>query len=161
MTPACRCQGCGALLPTPDAVCPRCDAELSAAPAPAGPFICPHCQQGFASLAQVQWPPHVPWWRPTTMLLACPHCSTPLRDRYMAQPPGWLLLAAIAGALASQLFTTGWTRFALGLTSIGAFYAPLAWAAWRHRHHRGDPHRYIVGVTRVLAQGNDRLRKPG
>lgn len=155
------CQGCGAALPSPDAVCPRCEAELSAAPAPAGPFVCPHCQGGFAQLVQAPWPPQVPWWKPTTMRLQCPHCSTPLRDRHVRPPPGWLIGAAIAGALASQLFTTGWTRLALGLLILGVVYAPLGWALWRHRRHRHDPHRFVEGSTRFWAQGHDRLRRPG
>lgn len=157
----CRCEGCGAALPKDDAVCPRCEAELAAAAVPAGRFICPHCNGRFDQLAQAPWPPQVPWWRPTTMRLQCPHCSTPLRDRHITPPPGWLVGAAIAGAIASQLFTTGWVRLALGLLIIGIVYAPLAWAAWRHREHRHDPHRYVVGLTRYWAQGNDRRRKPG
>lgn len=157
---ACRCQGCGDVLPRLDAVCARCEAELAAAE-PVGRFLCPHCQGRFTQLAQVRWPPHVPWWRPTTMRLQCPHCSTPLRDRYLPSTPGWLVLSAIAGAIASQLFTTGWTRFALGLLCIGAANAPLAWSAWCHRRHRDDAHRYILGLSRSWEQGNDRLRKPG
>jgi hypothetical protein len=160
MSAACRCQGCGDLLPQPDAICPRCDAALSTPPADTGRFVCPHCQGRFSQLAEVPWPPQVPWWRPTTLQLQCPHCHTPLRDRFASPPSRWLVAFAIAAAVASQLYTTGWTRLLLGLAILGAVYAPLAWAVWRHRAHRNDPHRFVPGTTRLWAQGNDRLRRP-
>jgi hypothetical protein len=157
---ACRCDSCSALLPSADAVCPRCEAELAAPVAPVGRFVCPHCAGRFEQLAQVAWPPNVPWWRPTTMRLQCPHCSTPLRDRHLPHIPGWIVAAVLVGAVASQLFTSGRTRLILAVLALGAVYGPLAWMAWRHRHQRNDPDRYIVGVTRFWAQGNDRLRRP-
>ena len=166
-TGACRCEGCGGALPSADAVCARCEAELSP-PAPAGRYVCPQCQGRFSALAQVLWPPQVAWWRPTTLRLQCPHCSTPLRDRHLSPPVGWRVAAVIVGALASQLFLTGWPRLLLGLALIGVLYAPLARAAWRHRRDGADPHRYIVGSTHFWARGDDaltraadRLRDPG
>lgn len=164
-----RCEGCGASLPAPDAVCGHCEAELAREP-PGAParYICPQCHGRFAALAPVAWPPKVPWWRPTTLRLQCPRCDTPLRDRHARPLPGWGVFAVIAVAVGSQLFTTGWTRMLLGLSLVGLLYAPLVLAAWRGRRDATHPHRYVVGSTRVWAQGNDdlaravdRMRHPG
>jgi len=159
MSDAMQCQGCGEMLPSPDAICTRCEAELAEPSAPVGRYVCAHCQTSFAAPAAAPWPPKVPWWRPTTMRLQCPHCDTPLRDRHALQPPGWLVAAAIAWVVAAQLFTTGWTRLLLGLPVVIALYAPLLRAAWKSRQNAADPHRYVVGTTRFWAQGNDELRR--
>jgi uncharacterized paraquat-inducible protein A len=115
---------------------------------PRADAICPRCD------AALSTPPA------QTGRFVCPHCHTPLRDRFASLPPRWLVAVAIAAAVASQLFTTGWTRLLLGLAILGTVYAPLAWTAWRHRAHRHDPHRFVPGTTRLWAQGNDRLRRP-
>jgi hypothetical protein len=160
MTAVTPCEGCGQPLPSPDAVCARCEAELTAELSrPTGKYACPQCHGNFAALALVPWPPKVPWWRPTTMRLQCPHCATPLRDRHALQPPGWLVAAAIAWAFAVQLFTTGWPRLLLGLPVVIALSAPLLRAAWKSRRNAADPHRYVIGTTRFWAQGNDDLRR--
>lgn len=158
--PTLRCQGCGALLPTPEAVCGRCEAELSAeAHSPPGKYICPHCHERIAGLVQVPWPPHVAWWRPTTMRLQCPRCDTPLRDRHAVQLPGWLMAVVIVAALGVQLFTTGWLRPVLGFTLLGVVYAPLLAAALKIRKDFDNPHRFVEGSSRFWAQGNDQLQR--
>lgn len=155
-----RCQGCGAPLPSIDAICARCEAELTAEPpSPPAKYICPQCQEPIAAPVQLLWPPKVPWWQPTTMRLQCPHCATPLRDRHALQPPGWLVAAAIALVIGLQLFTTGWTRMLLGLPVVIALCAPLIRAVWKRRQNAADPHRYVKGTTRFWAQGNDDLRR--
>ncbi|WP_457420115.1 hypothetical protein [Roseateles sp. P5_E7] len=154
-----QCQGCGQTLRSPDAVCSRCEAELAEPPAPPGRHICPQCHANFAALAQVPWPPKVPWWRPTTMRLQCPHCDAPLRDRHAVQPPGWLVAVVIAWVFVVQLFTMGWTRMLLGLPVVIALYGPLIRAAWKSRQNAADPHRYVVGTTRFWAQGNEKLER--
>lgn len=156
----CRCDGCGALLPSLDAVCSRCDAELAPPAAPVGRFVCPQCRGRFEQLSHVPWPRRVPWWRPTTISLQCPHCSTPLRDRFRPHIPGWIVAAAMVAVVASQLYMPGRARVVMGLLIVTAVYAPLAWSAWRHRHQRNDPDRYIVGPTRSWARDNEHLRRP-
>jgi len=155
---ALQCQGCGAALASPDAVCARCEAELTTA-APPGKYICPHCQQRFAALAQVPWPPKLPWWRPTTLRLQCPHCETPLRDRHAIQLPGWLIVAAIVTICCVQLFATGWIKLVLGFPLLATLYAPLIWASLRVRKDSDNPHRFIVGSIRFWAQGNEKLQR--
>ena len=156
---ALRCQGCGARLPTPEAVCAHCEAELSEPPQPPGKYICPHCQERIVALVQVPWPPRVPWWRPTTMRLQCPRCDTPLRDRQAVQPPGWLVAAVIGAAFCVQLFTTGWLRPVLGLALLAALYVPLIRAALKIRKDIDNPHRFVEGSARFWAQGHDKLRR--
>ncbi len=158
--PALRCQGCGALLPTPESVCAHCEAELSAAPSgAAGKYICPHCHERIPALVQVAWPPQVPWWRPTTMRLQCPRCDTPLRDRHAVQPPGWLIAAVIAAAFGVQLFMTGWLRLLLGFTLLAILYVPLAAAALKIRRDADNPHRFVEGSLRFWSQGNEKLQR--
>lgn len=155
--PGAHCQGCGALLPTPEAVCGRCEAELSAEPpSPRGKYICPRCHERIAALALVPWPPRVPWWRPTTMRLQCPCCATPLRDRHAVQVPGWLITAAVAAAIGAQLFTTGWLRLILSFALLAALYAPLIVSALKVRRNVDDPHRFVEGSLRFWARGNER-----
>lgn len=153
---ALQCQGCGATLTSPDAVCARCEAELDAEPPP-GRYICPHCQGRFAALTPVPWPPRQPWWRPTTMRLQCPHCEAPLRDRHAVQLPGWLFVGALGAIVAVQLFATGWLRLALGFPLLAALYGPLIRAGWKIHKDSDNPHRFVAGSLRFWAQGNEKL----
>lgn len=163
---ALRCQGCGAPLPHAEAVCTRCEQELSGAPAmPTGPYVCPQCHGRFATLARALWPPKVPWYRPTTMRLQCPHCATPLRERH--EPP-WLrrlALVVLVLAIGLQLFASGRLRLLIPALMLAGLFGPLLWAAWKGRR---DPHRYVVGIRRFWAQGPDVIqstadggRRPG
>lgn len=104
------------------------------------------------------WPPKVPWWRPTTMRLQCPHCAAPLRDRHAVQLPGWLIVSIFATLICVQLFATGWLRLLIGLPLL-ALYAPLIHASWSIRKDADNPHRFVPGNFRFWAQGNEKLRQ--
>lgn len=158
--PPFRCQGCDAPLPHADAVCTACDAELSAEPpAPEAKYVCPHCHQRFAALVAAPWPPHVPWWRPTTMRTQCPHCDAPLRDRYAMPPPPWLVAATIGVAIYAQLFATNWWRVLVGPVLVAAFCVPLLWSTWKIRRNADNPHRFIPGTLSFWSRGDERLQR--
>jgi hypothetical protein len=77
-----QCAGCGAALPAPDAVCSRCERELSMpqTDSHSGKYRCPNCSCRFDKPAEVWSPPDAPWYRPQTLKPQCPHCRNPLRD---------------------------------------------------------------------------------
>lgn len=81
--PMVRCESCGAVLPTPDAVCPRCEQELASAAAnPAsGRYRCPACSSRFDRASLAWYPPDAPWYWPQRQENQCPHCRSFLRDR--------------------------------------------------------------------------------
>lgn len=153
-----RCEGCGSTLVSADAVCARCEAELTAEPSrpPAknGKYICPHCQQRFAAPARVFWPPKLPWWRPTTIRQQCPHCDVPLRDR--REPPylSWIGLPLLVLILYLPEFAgLHQTLVKLALALLVASYAWQVWIDWKGAR---DPHRFIVGIRRLwLRQPKD------
>lgn len=137
------CQGCGAALPHAEAVCSRCDAEppVPTRSASAGPHACPQCHQRFAEPVPVLWPPRVPWWRPTTFRLQCPHCETPLRDRYVAVNALFFLGLAVAYAVLSE---TAWQHRRLWAGPI--IVSATLWLFLRHRRAGRDPGRYVAGA---------------
>lgn len=75
-----RCENCGAILASPDAVCLRCERELTESPF-FGKYRCPNCASRFDQPALGWWPPNVPWYRPQIQKPECPQCKAYLRDR--------------------------------------------------------------------------------
>ncbi|WP_157275558.1 hypothetical protein [Pelomonas sp. Root1444] len=153
-----RCQGCGAKLPSAEAVCAHCEAELvTETPKPVGKYACPHCNGRFAKPAQVRWPPKVPWWRPAMERMQCPHCDTPLRDR--RQPDihrGFIPLMLIA-VLSIQILVAdrtlrSWLGFLLVLGSLSYFF-------WRTERGVVERDRYAAGSSRRFATGG--TEQPG
>ena len=160
MTAKLHCQGCGRLLFSADAVCAHCEAGLTAEPpSPPPKYICPHCHERFAAAVSASWPPKVPWWRPTTMRLQCPHCDAPVRDRHALQPPGWVSVVIVGAAFCLQLFTTGWPRLLLGAPLLALVAAPLILSAWRIRQDVDNPHRFVAGTVRFWQRGDERLQR--
>ncbi|MDR7333266.1 hypothetical protein [Roseateles asaccharophilus] len=136
------CQGCGAALPSLDAVCATCEAELTAVPpSPPAKYSCPHCQQRFAAAAQVLWPPKVPWWRPTTFRLQCPHCEGLLRDDY--QGANIVFLVALLQLVIVLSESANRHR---GLWMPTLYVVAALWLYWRSRQAARDPQRYTVGT---------------
>jgi hypothetical protein len=155
-----RCEGCGSMLPSPDVVCPRCEAELTAErPRPTGKYVCPHCQQRFAAPAQVLWPPKVPWWRPTTIRQQCPHCEEPVRDRRELPFRGWLVVMALGLGVYLQEVVRSHQLFMKAYLLM--MVAALAWLARREWKGTRDPHRFVVGTRRLwLRQPKDLSAAP-
>lgn len=112
------CAQCGAPLPAPDAVCPKCDLELSSQTgSPAhGRYRCPHCSSRFDQPLQGWWPPNVPWYRPQDPKPQCPYCQAFLRDRTVetfsrAEWAGiWVVMFAVGTALPWALSKWPWAR---------------------------------------------------
>ncbi|HLO93111.1 MAG TPA: hypothetical protein VK195_02235 [Burkholderiaceae bacterium] len=102
---ACRCERCGRLLPSQDAVCAPCEAEL-AAPAPdhrRGKYRCPACSQAFVRPDVTLRPAHARWYMPQYPAPCCPHCRVRLLDRRHPRMPAREALTLVAPALASQI----------------------------------------------------------
>ncbi|SDO12933.1 hypothetical protein SAMN05216303_101593 [Rhodoferax sp. OV413] len=77
------CERCGCELPSADAVCAKCDSELSArakGPQFLGKHNCPSCQLAFSKPAFVLTPAGAKWYVPQVQRLACPHCNAFLLD---------------------------------------------------------------------------------
>ena len=144
---ALHCEGCGAPLMSPDAVCARCEAALTAEPPdPPRKYVCPHCHARFAAPAQVLWPPKVPWWRPTTFRLQCPHCETQLRDRRDLPFFGWIWLAAVSLMLYMESSGSHKAFMRTGMVLMLAFCGRQLWADWKGSR---DPQRFIAGARRL------------
>lgn len=123
-----RCANCGTLLPTPDAVCPRCESELSSA---VGKYRCPNCDSHFDQPAQGWWPLNAPWYWPQKQKAQCPHCKVCLRDKkalvitpiewwgafailivvnFSPWRPGTQIVALVLLGLLSLLYFVRWKR---------------------------------------------------
>lgn len=148
------CEGCGAPLQSPDAVCARCEAELAAEPpTPPCKYVCPCCDERFTAPAQVLWPPKVPWWRPTTSRLQCPRCDASLQDRRDIPYPGWVAIGGAGLAICLYEFLPQRMRGLVAPLPWVAVFAHQAWQDWKGSR---DPHRYVAGIRRLwLRQPKD------
>lgn len=98
------CASCGAALPTPDAVCPRCEQTLlnPDTDPTIGRYQCPGCSGRFDHPELAWWPRDVPWYRPQVQKTQCPHCKAFLRDKKAARFSSLEYGAVIALVLASN-----------------------------------------------------------
>ena len=75
-----RCANCGEPLPSSDAICPRCERELSV-DSTVGRYRCQNCGSRFNRPNLKLWPPHAKWYMPQNLKPQCPHCEVFLRDK--------------------------------------------------------------------------------
>lgn len=90
-----RCANCGEPLPSPDAICPRCERELSVDPS-VGKYRCPNCGSRFNRPTRKLWPPHAKWYMPQDLKPQCPHCEVFLRDKVETIIVPWWGIIVIA-----------------------------------------------------------------
>lgn len=100
------CEGCGAHLSAPDAICAHCEIELAdrSTDTSVGRHQCPHCQARFETPLRVLWPASAPWWRFQVHKPRCPHCSSLLRDRRQPHFKPYETLPWVTLYIVSQLF---------------------------------------------------------
>lgn len=141
----CRCERCGRLLPSPDAVCAPCEAEL-AAPAvdhPRGKYRCPACSLAFVRPDFTLVPAHARWYVPQSQALCCPHCRTRLLDRRYPKLPAHEAVACIVLALAAQFLLpprqTRLALFALLLVFVGRLLYRRPWRVPDEQRYGRDP----------------------
>lgn len=79
--PAPQCVNCGGPLPSPHAVCSRCEGEFSSPTGAMGKYRCPSCSCRFDQPGLAWWPPGARWYWPQTQKPQCPHCNSFLRDK--------------------------------------------------------------------------------
>lgn len=130
----CRCERCGRMLPTVDAVCAPCETEL-AAPAvdhPRGRYRCPACSQAFVRPDFTLVPAQARWYVPQSQALCCPHCHARLLDRLNPKLPAREAVALIALALGAQfLLPARQIRPALVVLVLVFLGLQLARRPWR------------------------------
>ena len=134
------CAGCGAPLPSPTAVCPRCDAADQAQQA-SGRHVCPHCGGRFDRAGTVGWPLKAPWWRWQKAMPACPCCGQVLLDRALPPASPWRLAALLAtlAAVVGLAPSGAWQN--LGVVAASWVYS---WVSLRpSRRIRDQPDRYL------------------
>lgn len=137
------CANCGAPLPGLDAICPRCDRELSFAHGEelSGTYGCPNCTRRFNKPIQGWWPPKARWYWPQTMKPQCPHCHAFLRDRTavaLTQRENLTLIAVLIAAAFSP-----WTIIVQGGVLLVAITVQLL--RWRRaRSVVAEGNRYAV-----------------
>ena len=142
---ACRCERCGRLLPSPDAVCGPCEAELAVPDVDhrRGRYRCPACSQAFARPEFTLVPANARWYVPQSQALCCPHCKTRLLDRRYPRMPAREALAFIALALASQFLLpprqTRLALFALILVFLGLQLYRRPWRVPDEQRYDRDP----------------------
>lgn len=98
-----RCANCGESLPSPDAICPRCERELSVDLPKHEPLIdpsigkyrCPNCSSRFDWPIFAWWPPHAKWYLPQESKPQCPHCRVFLRDKMVTAFIRWRVLIIV------------------------------------------------------------------
>ena len=92
-----QCAACGAALGSPEAICSRCDAELSTTLP--RPFRCPSCAGQIDEAPLFPYPAEKPWYWPKRLHPRCPDCRTWLRDRRILPGSDWRILVFIASVL--------------------------------------------------------------
>ena len=100
------CEGCGAHLPAPDAICARCEVELAdhSSDTSYGRHQCPHCRARFETARDIPWPAKATWWKPQVSKPQCPHCSGLLRDRRKPHFKRYEAPALLTLHITAQLF---------------------------------------------------------
>ena len=86
---ALRCANCGESLSSLDAICSRCERELSVdlskheplIDPSVGKYCCPNCNSRFDWPIFASWPPHAKWYLPQESKPQCPYCKVFLRDK--------------------------------------------------------------------------------
>lgn len=111
-----RCDGCGKVLASPDAVCTDCAAKIRAeldAP-PQGKHPCPVCAGRFDRPRHELWPAGAKWYVPRQLKPTCPQCRSFLRDnRYPALPAHLVWLLIVTALAAWLVLPATYTRGAL------------------------------------------------
>lgn len=135
------CERCGAILPTLESVCEKCDRELSASglDPTRGRHICPKCGSRFDAPVLVKYPENVAWYRPQLRHPQCPHCSCLLLDRAKLSVTSRTAVVLGAG-VAVHLFMPG--RMQVFLPHVA--FAALAAAAWHKTRSIPTEYRYAL-----------------
>ena len=78
-----RCELCGHLLPSADAICTDCDMRLKAeAEINNLRHECPLCKNKIAEFEQILWPENAKWYTAQQQRSRCPSCKGVLRSKY-------------------------------------------------------------------------------
>lgn len=142
---ACRCERCGRQLPSPDAVCAPCEAELAAPEVDHrhGKYRCPACSQAFARPDFTLVPANARWYVPQSQALCCPHCQVRLLDRRYPKVQARETVALMALAIAAQVLLPPPQRrlalFVLMLVCLGLLLYRRPWRLPDEQRYGRDP----------------------
>ena len=139
------CDRCGNDLPSADAVCIACDAELSAPLVKglrSGKHICPGCNSSFDTPDITLEPEGAKWYVPQSQGLRCPHCRLRLLDTRNPRMPPRRIAGLVVLALCTQiLLPARYTRtglIVLALTYLALYLRRRSWGVAESRRYARD-----------------------